>query len=231
MREIPVNGWLECQKCSHIFRGLVLVCSLDSEEPDEVIPQLPEQPCPTCGSMVNAPWDMPDSLDNWLITVDETVASCEADRDRIGAVFVASACEVMLREIIEFGLQKQNVSPKLISYLLDKAQGREKLCELYNAVATNRIAAVLKEAALLPWFEAWDRLVKARNKFAHGKQTSEGLTNAIHIVARYMDKALVSLRNAILVPNSKASIEPESKSGQPQAAVEEKLHTHIAAYR
>jgi hypothetical protein len=206
MSEIPVKGRLECQECSRIFRGLVLVCDVDSEGVDEVMPQSPPQPCPTCGSMVNEPWDMPDSLDDWLIMVDETVASSDGDRDRIGSVFVASACEAMLREIIEFGLQKQNISPKLIFYLFagGRADGPKKLRELYNAVATNRMHDVLKEAALLPWYEAWDRLIKARNKYAHGEQISEDLADAIHIVARHMAEAFVTLRNAVLVPKSTA---------------------------
>lgn len=210
MRKVPINGWRECGECRYIFQGLILTYKVASDEldeamPDELdesIPQLPPQPCPACGSTANEPWYMPDSLDDWLITVDETVASCDADRDRIGAVFVASACEAMLRDIIEFGLQQQSVSPKLILYLIDRADGRNKLCELYNAVATNRIASVLEEADLRPWFDKWGRLAKVRNKYAHGKQVSEELADAIHEVACHMGEAFVTLRNAVLIPKS-----------------------------
>jgi hypothetical protein len=204
---ISAPGWLECQECGHIFRGLVLVICVDeivAEGSEEAIPQLPPQACSACGSTTNNDWSIPDSLDDWLLTVDETVASSDGDRDRIGAVFVAAACEAMLREIIEFGLQKQNVPPKLILYLFGggRVDGPKKLRELYNAVATTRIYDLLKEAGLLRWYEAWDRLVKARNKYAHGEQTSEDLGDAIHIVARHMDEAFVTLRNAVLVPKS-----------------------------
>jgi hypothetical protein len=142
---------------------------------------------------------MPDSLDDWLCTVDQTVTFCETDRDRIGAVFVASACEAMLREVVEFLLQRQHVSPKLISHLVDNARGREALHKLYDVVAPSPMRAVLKEAALLPWFEAWGHLAQVRNKYAHGRQAPESLANKIHVVARHMDEAFIALRNAGLI--------------------------------
>lgn len=193
----PIDGRRECRGCGHIFRGLILAHNVDAEEASEVTPHLAPQPCPACGATINDPWFMPASLDDWLIMIDQTVASCEDDRDRIGAVFVASACEAMLREIIELSLQKQNVSANLITYLLDKARGREELCKLYDAIATSH-RSVLEAAELLPWLDEWRRLAQARNKYAHGKQASEGLATAIHVVTRQMDEAFVSLRNAAL---------------------------------
>lgn len=141
---------------------------------------------------------MPDSLEDWLFTVNETIAHGD-DRSRIGAVFIASACEAMLREIIGIVLQKQGISDNLISYVLENARGRDALCKLYDVVAKTPMKDVLREAKLTSWFTAWGRLAQARNKYAHGKQFSEDLSDeTIHVVECDMAAAFISLRNAAL---------------------------------
>jgi hypothetical protein len=201
MSTIPSAGRLECKECGHIFQGLILVDLVDEIETeglDEMETRLPPQPCPACGLPKNEPWYLPDSLDDWLIMVDETVTISKTDRDRIGSVFVAAACEGMVREIIEFALQKQNVPQRLTQHVLDNSRGRDALLKLYDAVAPSPAAEVFREAALEPWSQAWNRLAQARNKYAHGKHGSQEPADAIHAVRRHMDEAFVSLRNAVL---------------------------------
>ncbi len=192
-----MSAWLECQTCLNIFPGQALVLSIDGVDSPESDTGLPEQLCPRCGCKDQTTWCLPDALDDWLLTVEQTVTSHETDQDRVGAVFVAAACESMLRDIIGFALARQRIPAGLTSFVLANARGAKQLSDLYAALANTSVKDVLTHARLAAWHAAWNRLTRIRNQYAHGSHATSLATDDIRQVISGLNKAFVSLRNAV----------------------------------
>lgn len=170
------SGYLECQDC----RKLV-------HDPNLQLGRV-DIPCPLCASFGSSRgiWPSLDALKLLDVAFDQDVDS--QDGHRVAVLFLASAFEVMLADILSTLVKGHSPSERLADVVLDEwdTLARRKL--LFNRLSVRPLGEILSTPAGQQFLQDWDALAKRRNQLAHGHYYYRGSEDAV-VLRRLQEKA------------------------------------------
>ena len=153
--------------------------------------------CPKCGASGEARLVWPTAS---LIALDIVDREPEGEFGEVVAVhcvFLAAALEAMIQWTLATGLRRSMAPGVIVEALMSRVTGRQRSLSLYKELVGRSAKQVLAEAAGGEWFDAWNEVVAARNRIAHGGVA--GIDSQVLATAREdAMPSLARLHNALM---------------------------------
>jgi hypothetical protein len=185
--------WVECPACGRV---------LDSTEfpnSDAI-----NAPCPRCGGAGQARLLWPPYETRAFLKIVDAPGEPDAKDLRVRTLFLASACENLLADIVWDAMMQLRVPIRVADHLIESADGRARLIASYKVLTGISAQQVLQDTGMGSWFQSWETLTRARNAYGHGKWRRPGVsdtdaTEACRVVRESFGSAFAALKNAAII--------------------------------
>lgn len=170
------SGYLQCPDC----RKLV-------HDPNLELSRL-EIACPLCASSGRSRgiWPSLDALKLLDVAFAQDLDS--QDGHRVAVLFLASAFEVMLADILFTLVKGHSPSERLADVVLDEWDTLTRRRVLFSRLSLRPLGEILSTPAGQLFLQDWDALAKRRNHLAHGHYYYRGSEDAV-VLRRLQENA------------------------------------------
>lgn len=131
-------------------------------------------PAPCCGAQGESPESWPGLQAIKLLEIAENQDIDTPEGIRVGVLFLASALEVMLEDVLVELLRQHTTSDGLREAVLEGYQGIERRRALFGRLSNTSLGDLLKEEWGQEFLRDWRTLTTQRNKIAHGSYYFRG---------------------------------------------------------
>ncbi len=161
------SRYLQCPDC----RKLVLDPNLQLGRVDT--------PCPLCAASGSSRgiWPGLDALK--LLDVAFAQDLDLQDGHRVAVLFLASAFEVMLADILSTLVKDHCASERLADVVLDEWDTLARRKALFSSLSVRSLGEILNTPQDQQFLQDWDALAKRRNQMAHGHYYYRGSEDAV----------------------------------------------------
>ncbi len=158
-----------------------------------------DNPAPCCGAHGESRSIWPGLQAIKLLEIAQDQDQESPEGQRISVLFLASALELMLEDVLVELLQQHTNSEALREAVLDAHQGVERRRTLFTKLNRASLGEVLAEQWGKEFLQDWKTLAERRNKIAHGKYYYRD-SNDLELVRRISSgllRAFVEVHNHV----------------------------------
>ena len=157
------------------------------------------KPAPCCGAHGASREIWPGLQAMKLLEIVDSHDREPAEDHRIALLFLASALEIMLEDVLVELLRQETSSEVLIEATLDCNQGVERRRTLFGRLSGTPLGELLTEDWGQEFLRDWGTLSARRNKVAHGKYYYRGSEDVVLLqrVRRNCLRAFVEMHNRV----------------------------------
>jgi hypothetical protein len=119
-----------------------------------------------CGSFGKARIIWPSIIVHKYLELVNNLDPNSEDDQKISVVFLSSAFEMMLEDILWELLFKHTPSPLLADSIMDSFHGKERRIKLFDSISDNKFSEITKDDK--EFTERWNEITFLRNRVAHG---------------------------------------------------------------
>ncbi len=138
-----------------------------------------EKPAPCCGASGASRGIWPGLQARKLLEIADIQDNAQPDGHRIAILFLASALEIMLEDVLVELLRQDTASEALIEATLDSNQGVERRRVLFGRLNGTPLGELLTEGWGQEFLCDWSALAARRNKVAHGRYYYHGSEDVV----------------------------------------------------
>jgi hypothetical protein len=135
-------------------------------------------PCPMCAASGSSRGTWPSLDPLKLLDVAFAQDLDSQDGHRVAILFLASAVEVMLADILSTLVKGHSTSERLADIVLDEWDTLSRRKTLFNRLSRRPLGDILSTPDEQHFLQDWDTLAKRRNQLAHGHYYYRGSEDA-----------------------------------------------------